>query len=323
VTGRIFINYRRGDSQGAAGRLYDRLLTHFDRERLFMDVDAIEPGVDFVKTLDEQLSSCSAFIAVIGPGWLAARNSNGNPRLDNPNDYVRMEIESALKRDVRVIPVLVDGADMPQPTDLPPSLEPLSRRNAIEIAHHRFAADCDDLARVIKRALGIEPAADAAAQPYRPPSWAEIFFSFKGRISRKHFLIGALITLGLGFAFGAAILATVGFLLGGEGQAPEIAQKLKIVESRLTTIVEISVWWPSWALTIKRLHDFDHGWKTLMLFVAADVASVVFELMDKNDVSGYLQMFVLGITLMLAAVKGTTGPNEYGPDPLAKPPKAA
>jgi TIR domain len=78
VTGRIFISYRRGDDQAAAGRLYDRLLQHFDHEQLFMDVDAIEPGVDFVKSLDEQVAACMAFIAVIGPRWLDARNDDGN-----------------------------------------------------------------------------------------------------------------------------------------------------------------------------------------------------------------------------------------------------
>src|SRR5438477_4584974 len=122
--GCIFINYRRGDSQGSAGRLYDRLLQHFERERIFIDVDAIEPGVDFVVSLDKQVSSCSAFIAVIGPGWLTAKNADDHRRLDEPSDYVRVEIESALKRDIRVIPVLVDGASMPRPSDLPASLEP-------------------------------------------------------------------------------------------------------------------------------------------------------------------------------------------------------
>src|SRR5262245_53536996 len=155
VTGRIFISYRRSDDQAAAGRLYDRLLQHFDREQLFMDVDTIEPGVDFVKSLDEQVANCIAFIAVIGPRWLTAQGNDGNPRLDNPTDYVRLEIESALKRDIRVIPVLVDVASMPRSSELPSSLQALARRNAVEIAHHRFVADCDDLARNIKRALGV------------------------------------------------------------------------------------------------------------------------------------------------------------------------
>src|SRR5262245_20886754 len=218
VTGRIFINYRRGDDQAAAGRLYDRLLQHFDREQLFMDVDAIEPGVDFVKSLDEQVAACIAFIAVIGPRWLNARNNDGNPRLDNPTDYVRVEIESALKRDIRVIPVLVDGASMPRPSDLPPSLQALGRRNAVEIAHHRFAADCDDLARRIKRALGVATTPSAPAQPSSSVpqeeasaklSWPQILFSFKGRLSRMQFLIGLISTLAFAAVLSVAIALTI------------------------------------------------------------------------------------------------------------------
>ena len=170
MTGRIFISYRRGDDESAAGRLYDRLLLHFDREQLFMEVDANEPGVDFVRSLEERVAACIAFIAVIGPRWLNARNNDGAPRLDNPTDYVRVEIESALKRDIRVIPVLVDGAAMPRLSDLPPSLQPLARRNAVEIAPHRFAADCDDLARSIKHALG---ATRASSPPLRRSDEAE------------------------------------------------------------------------------------------------------------------------------------------------------
>ena len=203
MTGRIFINYRREDDQAAAGRLYDRLLQHFDREQLFMGIEAIEPGVDFVKSLDEQVAE---FIAVIGPRWLNARNNDGNPKLDNPTDYVRVEIESALKRDIRVIPVLVDGASMPRPSDLPPSLHALARRNAVEIADHRFAADCDDLARHIKRALGVATTPSAPAQLFVGSSvpqeeasaklrWPQVLFSFKGRLSRMRFLIGFICTL--------------------------------------------------------------------------------------------------------------------------------
>src|SRR5580704_15749435 len=150
MDGRIFISYRRGDSQGAAGRLFDQLLQHFKHEQLFLDVDAIEPGTDFIDSIDKQLSNCSAFIAVIGPGWLTAKDAKGRRRLDDPHDYVRIEIESALKRSIRVIPVLVDGAEMPEQAALPNSLELLSRRNAVPIAHHRFADDCQVLAAAIK-----------------------------------------------------------------------------------------------------------------------------------------------------------------------------
>ncbi len=284
VTGRIFINYRRGDDQAAAGRLYDRLLQHFDPEQLFMDVDAIEPGVDFVKSLDEQVAACIAFIAVIGPRWLNARNNDGSPRLDNPTDYVRVEIESALKRDIRVIPVLVDGASMPRPSDLPPSLQALARRNAVEIAHHRFAADCDDLARHIKRALGVAITPSAPAQLFVGSSvpqeeagarlsWAQILFSFKGRLSRMQFLIGFIFTLAFAAVLFVAIALTIEpFFLAAQLQTEEVTTKLpELLERRLLLVVAIISWWPALALVLKRLHDLGQGWKALLVFVALDV----------------------------------------------------
>jgi hypothetical protein len=152
----IFISYRRDDSQGATGRFYDRLSHHFGRGNLFLDVDAIEPGVDFVKILDEQIARCNVFIVMIGPNWTEARDSAGQRRLDDPEDYVRIEIVSALKRDIRIIPVLVDGACVPQADHLPDPIRPLVRRNAVEITHTRFVSDVDALAADIKRALGIE-----------------------------------------------------------------------------------------------------------------------------------------------------------------------
>jgi uncharacterized membrane protein YhaH (DUF805 family) len=341
VTGRIFISYRRGDDQSAAGRLYDRLLQHFDREQLFMDVDAIEPGVDFVKTLDEQVAACIAFIAVIGPRWLIARGNDGNPRLDNPTDYVRLEIESALKRDIRVIPVLVDGASMPRPSDLPPSLQALARRNAVEIAHHRFVADCDDLARGIKRALGDATTLSASAQHFvsssapqekvsvrssapqeevsAKPSWPQILFSFKGRLSRMPFLIGLMFLVALVVALEGSIIFTLNSIFKGtDPQTEEVTKRLASFEDRLWVIITIGVLWPSWALILKRLHDLGYGWKALLFFVALDVLSVVLNLLDYKEIDTQVALFSLGLATMLAAIKGTVGPNRYGPDPLAK-----
>jgi hypothetical protein len=157
MEGRIFINYRREIDAAAAGRLSDRLIQHFDRERLFMDIDHIEPGVDFVKALDDQVAKCGAFIAVIGPGWTDLKNAEGKRRLHQPNDYVRIEIESALKRDIRIIPVLVDGARMPTAEELPRSLKALVRRNAVPLSHHRFGPEVDALARTLQRVLGLPP----------------------------------------------------------------------------------------------------------------------------------------------------------------------
>src|SRR5215475_8516460 len=116
-----------------------------------MDVDAIEPGLDFVKVLDEQVSGCDVLLALIGPNWVDAKNENGVRRLDDPKDFVRIEIASALKRDIRVIPILIDGAPMPREEELPVPLQPLARRNAVQVSHVRFGADTQGLVEVLQR----------------------------------------------------------------------------------------------------------------------------------------------------------------------------
>ena len=112
--GGIFISYRRDDSRHAAGRLVDRLAQIFPRDQLFMDIDAIEPGLDFEEVINEKLEACDVMLAVIGPNWATSRDESGALRLEDPDDFVRLEIAAALKRDIRVIPVLVDGAKIPE-----------------------------------------------------------------------------------------------------------------------------------------------------------------------------------------------------------------
>ncbi len=147
---RIFINYRRQDSEGYVGRLYDSLTQHFEREDIFMDVDNINPGEDFVQVLEDAVAACDVFIAMIGPQWLNLTDVDGNRRLDQWNDFVRLEIASALKQEKRVIPVLVGQAKMPNPADLPEDLVFLCRRNAIELSHQRFHYDMERLVKTIK-----------------------------------------------------------------------------------------------------------------------------------------------------------------------------
>jgi hypothetical protein len=134
----IFVNYRRDDSRGMAGRLHDRLAQAFGRKNIFMDVDHIPPGVDFESHLNNQVAACEVFLAVIGPNWLDAKNEDGDRRLYAPDDFVALEIAAALDREIRVIPVLVDGTRMPKARDLPEVLKPLARRHAIELRHDQF-----------------------------------------------------------------------------------------------------------------------------------------------------------------------------------------
>lgn len=146
----IFISYRRDDSSGHAGRLADRLVEHFGRNRIFVDIDTIEPGEDFVAVIENAVGSCDILIAVIGRNWLSG---SGSGQLDNPNNFVRLEIATALRRDIRVIPVLVQRASMPKPQDLPEDLQKLTRRNAIEISDSRWQTDVDHLIGVLEKVL--------------------------------------------------------------------------------------------------------------------------------------------------------------------------
>jgi DNA polymerase len=154
---RIFINYRRQDTEAYVDRLYEHLAQHFRPEDIFMDVDSIKPGADFVQTLENAVAGCDVFIAMIGPQWLAAKTDDGGRRLDQWDDFVRIEIASALKQDKLVIPVLVGQARMPLPADLPYDLKMLARRNAISLSRQGFAHDVKKLAETIKETVPSHP----------------------------------------------------------------------------------------------------------------------------------------------------------------------
>ena len=130
MAGKVFISYRREDERPFALRLYERLTENFGKQRLFFDVDSIPPGFDFVKYIDNQIQLSDIVLVVIGRNWLNATDQAGRRRLDSPEDFVRVEIESALRRDKHVIPLLVHGATMPSSKELPRKMQALARRNA-------------------------------------------------------------------------------------------------------------------------------------------------------------------------------------------------
>src|SRR5690348_8067166 len=164
--GGIFVSYRRQETSHLAGRLYDRLADRFGESQVFIDVDAIEPGVDFAEEIFRAVAACQVLLAIIGPAWLTAADERGGRRLDDPNDIVRLEIEAALARGVRVIPILVEGAVMPGQDDLPESLADLARRNALLIRHESFRYDAGRLVTAIERIVA--PASGTAAVPAWP-----------------------------------------------------------------------------------------------------------------------------------------------------------
>ena len=171
---RIFISYRRDDSRGYAGRLQGDLSRRYSDEHVFRDVE-IPPGADFGEYITGLVDKCNVVLAIIGPGWLDARDREGERRIDKADDWVRLEIERALARDgVEVIPVLVDGARLPPREELPESLLALRRRNAFELSDRRWDYDVAQLGQHLDRvlrgtsALHVRPA-DLSPTPTAPP----------------------------------------------------------------------------------------------------------------------------------------------------------
>ena len=150
---KILISYRREDSADVTGRIDDRLVQQFGREAVFVDVDStpFPFGVDFRKHLDEQVAKCDVFLAVIGPDWVGTKDGEGKSRLDDSRDFVRIEIESALKREIPIIPVLVRGAKIPDPERLPASIQDLSFRHGLDVRSGTdFHRDLDRLIAYLK-----------------------------------------------------------------------------------------------------------------------------------------------------------------------------
>jgi glycerophosphoryl diester phosphodiesterase len=158
VPGRVFMSYRRDDTDFPAAWLYERLTSHLGREQVFKDVDSIELGDDFVAMITSAVGSCDVLLALIGDRWLEMTNDTGQRRLDDPHDFVRLELEAALKRKVRVIPILLGSASMPTADQLPASLSKLTRRQALQLTTARFEADIGRLLRVLDRTLAEQQA---------------------------------------------------------------------------------------------------------------------------------------------------------------------
>jgi hypothetical protein len=167
TAGGVFVSYRRQETSGIAGRLYDRLAARFGNDQIFMDVDTIAPGADFRDVIAQAVSSCAVLLAIIGSGWLTATDEYGRRRLDDPDDVVRLEIQAALERSILVIPILVEGAVMPRPQQLPEGLAGLARRNARFVRHDSFGSDADRLLAAIEPSLPSADAAPAASDPTR------------------------------------------------------------------------------------------------------------------------------------------------------------
>ena len=173
MTARVFISYRRNDSKYQARMIYGAFQKVVPRDCLFMDVNSIPPGVDFVETLQSWVNQCEIMLALIGPGWIEATDpKTGHRRLDDPNDFVRVEICEALFRGIPVVPVLLDGASMPDAEHLPEDMKRLVRRQAEFVEYRTFDADVERLIKELRLADGVgsamSPASSAGSSGRQP-----------------------------------------------------------------------------------------------------------------------------------------------------------
>jgi len=167
---KIFLSYRRSDSHWAAHEIFERLkrVARKSKDKIFIDLESIKPGEDFVKSIERNVKGCDVLIAVIGPNWIHAAHDGGGRRLEDPKDIVRAEIASALKNDITVVPVLLDGARMPSEGELPKDLRALATRNAVEVRRAHFDEDSARLALAVgldARRVKAVASANAARKP--------------------------------------------------------------------------------------------------------------------------------------------------------------
>jgi hypothetical protein len=204
--GQIFISYRREDSGGYTRAIYDQLVKRFSKERVFMDVDAIEPGLAFDEVIEQAVGHCEVLLVMIGKRWMESEGDAGS-RLNDPKDFVRVEIVAALSRNIRVIPILLDGAIMPSGTALPEPLRALTKRNAIDISNSRFDSDVERLVEAVAKALD-------------QPDSTRLRKLVSGRRSLMYWIFGAL--------GGGAIVQLVRFV---SSRAPDGRQQSDLVQT--------------------------------------------------------------------------------------------
>lgn len=151
----IFISYRHDQAAGIAGRLSDHLSRHFGEDQVFMDVASILPGSDFSLKIISAVSKCGVMLVLIGPNWLRAASITRRKGIGKSDDWVRLEIETALQQGIWIVPVLIDGADIPKTGDLPQSLRPLTRRHAFRLSNSGFRDEVERLIRAVEQGYGV------------------------------------------------------------------------------------------------------------------------------------------------------------------------
>lgn len=311
ATPRIFLNYRREDTRGYAGRLYDRLSSRFGKEHVFRDVDAIPPGIDYLEYVDRVVEQCDVMLVLVGETWISVKDARGNRRLDDPRDLVRLEIAAALERNIPVIPVLIQGAGMPTEEDLPDHIQSLARRNALEMSDSHWNYDWEQLTQAVDQ-LTSRPAPKARfKQPVNrdgqpTPEPTEPFDTATGDVpvsatTRPRWPIGRPLGVALVAVLPLALLLTAGYLVAHNARSPQgtPATSSNPTGTRATTTSHSMEANPSGATTPERQllkyipasmrQDCDRASKPLPGAVAAfqcignNMPTVQYNLFNSND----------------------------------------
>lgn len=264
---RIFISYRRSDTAGHAGRIYDYLRNYFGGDRVFFDVDTIKPGTNFEQKINNELDQSGVVLVLIGKQWLDVKDAAGNRRLDDPHDYVRLEVETALSRDITVIPVLLQGAEVPSAKSLPEKLYDLSRRNAIRLDDDQWNSDFKILTTILRNELAIQRSVhEQKTRRYRQ---IVIFLSLVGAILallNSIFFVNVSTFLGLAMRLLVVValginVAFIAFLLGSMKQNIDALSWSIIIFAVLASVFatwggSLTIWAPIMMLLVAGLLNF-------------------------------------------------------------------
>lgn len=263
---RIFISYRRSDASGHAGRLYDYLKNYFGGERIFFDVDTIQPGTNFEQKINSELDDSDVMLVMVGNQWLESKDQEGHRRLDQPHDYVRVEVETALKKNISVIPILLQGTHMPSPNALPDTLQDLSRRNAIRLNDDHWVSDCSLLAGILKNTLHVSRSLkEKKIRRYRLIVFALSAIVTLLTVSFYSFQFSDLVFRVLGLVLGLTVVGNVALVTYLLGNIKKELDRLSWVIIGIAILGAIIVAWAS---------DFSI-WVSVMMILVAGLLNFV------------------------------------------------
>lgn len=268
---RIFISYRRSDASGHAGRLNDYLADYFGSDKIFFDVDTIEPGTDFAQRIANELDNSDAVLVMIGNQWLETKQEAGKRRLDNPDDYVRIEIQTALRKKIQVIPILVQGVQMPSSDMLPEAIRDLSRRNAIRLNDDHWNSDCGFVAAILKNVLNVSK----SLKEQKIRRYTSIVFILTALVTLSALLYEVVDWDYIGWGYTLQFLLAVIFLGGAAVNVAVITYLLGNIKKELDRLSWIIIGIAIMAVIVVGWEDLAKYWVGVLMLLEAGLLNFV------------------------------------------------